>query len=50
MAHPPDNDFKRSRFHDLLLDMTRLTDEERRRLQEEIDRLLGTLQVADEAF
>ena len=40
--HPPDNDFSRAKFSKELLDPSlKLTDEERRKLQEEIDQVLA---------
>lgn len=41
-VHPPDNDFSKARWSPELLDPNlKLTDEERQRLQDEIDDLFG---------
>lgn len=40
--HPPDNDFTKAKWSKELLDpKLKLTDEERRKLQEEIDQILA---------
>jgi hypothetical protein len=41
-VHPPDNDFTKAKWSKELLDpKLKLTDEERRKLQEEIDQILA---------
>lgn len=48
-VHPPDNDFAKAFFHPSLLDKKlKLTDEQRRRLQDEIDALFGVLQIGSD--
>jgi hypothetical protein len=48
-VHPKDNDFNKARFNELLLDpRLKLTQAQRRRLQEEIDNLVGTLLLGQE--
>ena len=47
--HPKDNDFRKARFHPLLLDpRLGLTNKQRRRLQRQIDDLAGLGRVARE--
>lgn len=47
--HPPDNDFSKSRYADQLNDpKLHLTEEQKRRLQEEIDQLLALQQEIDQ--
>ena len=48
-VHPPDSDFMKSKYHPSLLDpKLKLTDEERDRLQAEIDDLLGTSKLTEQ--
>lgn len=47
--HPKDNDFAKARFHPILLDpRLKLTDKQRRKLQEQIDDLAGLGKLARE--
>jgi hypothetical protein len=47
-VQPPDNDFSKARFSKQLLDpKLKLTDEERRRLQDEIDQLFALEKYID---
>ena len=47
--HPKDNDFAKARFHPLLLDpRLKLTNKQRRRLQQKIDDLAGLGRLARE--
>jgi hypothetical protein len=47
--HPKDNDFAKARFHPILLDpRLKLTDKQRRSLQEKIDDLAGLGRLARE--
>ncbi len=47
--HPRDNDFEKARFHPILLDpRLKLTNKQRRRLQEQIDDLAGLGKLARE--
>lgn len=48
-VHPIDNSFMKSRYHPSLLDpKLKLTDEERDRLQAEIDDLLGAAKLTEQ--
>ena len=50
-VHPVDNDFNKARFSDPLLDpRLKLTDEQRRELQKEIDDLFFLLKMAQDKF
>ena len=47
-VHPPDNDFSKARWHPSLLDpKLKLTDEERQRLQDEIDSVFALTKLTE---
>lgn len=47
--HPADNDFSKARFNPILLDpRLKLTNKQRRKMQEEIDNLAGLLKLGEE--